>query len=217
VARRALTFNDRAEIASGLKAGHGVRRIAADIGRNRSVVSREIRRNSAMTRGYRPVSADSAARRRRSRPQARKIDADPVLSARVRADLRRSRTPRQVAGRLRREASDGSVGLMPGSPPAQGKTVSHEAIYQWIYALPKGELAREAIMLRSKRTARRRRRPLGERTGGKIIAMVSIDDRDPQVAGRRVPGAWEGDLERHEAPCIRAEVKGLRRWAVAAA
>jgi IS30 family transposase len=194
VARRALTFEDRADIATGLKAGHGVRRIAGDIGRDPSVVSREIRRNSARTRGYRPVSADCAAQRRRSRPQARTIDADPVLAARVRADMRRSRTPRQVAGRLRGEAADASVGLMPGSLPADGKTVSHEAIYQWIYALPKGELAREGILLRSRRTARRRRRPLGERTGGKIIGMVSIDDRPAEVAGRRVPGAWEGDL-----------------------
>jgi transposase, IS30 family len=32
-----------------------------------------------------------------------------------------------------------------------------------------------------------------------------------------VPGHWEGDIERHEAPCNRAEVKGLRRRAVAAA
>ena len=158
------------------------------------MASREIRRNATRTRGYRPVWADCAAEQRRARPQARKIDAIPVLAARVRADLKRSRTPRQIAGRLRREASDGSVALMPGSPPAGGKTVSHEAIYRWIYALPKGELAREGILLRSRRTARRRRRPVGERTGGHIIGMVSIDDRDPQVTGRRVPGAWEGDL-----------------------
>lgn len=192
--RRALTFSDRADIAAGRPAGHGVRQIARDIGRRPSVVSREITRNSMKTRGYRPVHADCAAQRRRARPQARKVDADPVLRARVCADLKRSRTPRQIAGRLRREAADGSVGLMPGSRPADGTTVSHEAIYRWIYALPRGELAREGIMLRSRRAARRRRRPLGERTGGKIIAMVSIDDRDPQVAGRRVPGAWEGDL-----------------------
>jgi IS30 family transposase len=194
VERLALTFSDRADIAAGLRAGQGVREIARDIGRDPSVVSREIRRNKTRTRGYRPVFADCAAERRRHRPQARLVDADPVLGARVRADLRRSRTPRQVARRLRLEASDASVGLMPGSLPADGKTISHEAIYQWIYALPKGELAREGIILRSRRTARRRRRPLGERTGGRIVGMVSIDDRDPAAAGRRVPGHWEGDL-----------------------
>ncbi|MGB3675067.1 MAG: hypothetical protein WA988_11550 [Candidatus Nanopelagicales bacterium] len=54
--------------------------------------------------------------------------------------------------------------------------MSHEAICRWIYALPKGELAKSGIMLRSKRTQRKRRKPLGERTGGRIIGMVSIDD-----------------------------------------
>ena len=182
MARRTLTFSDRAEIATGLKAGQGVRRIARDIGRSPSVVSREIRRNATRTRGYRPVFADCAAERRRSRPQSRKVGADPVLGPRVRADLRRSRTPRQVAARLRLEASDASVGLMPGSLPADGKTVSHEAIYRWIYALPKGELAREGIMLRSRRTARKRRRPLGERTGGRAGGRIP----NSQKLGQRV-------------------------------
>jgi len=113
--RGALTFADRAEISTGCKAGRGVRQIARHTGRDPSVVSREIRRNRTRTRGYRPVAADCAAQRRRARPQARKIGCDPVLAARVKADLKRSRTPRQVAGRLRLEAGDASVELMPGS------------------------------------------------------------------------------------------------------
>ncbi len=189
-----LSFGDRADISAGLKAGLGVRVIARDIGRSPSVVSREIVRNSTRTRGYRPVAADRAAERRRARPQVRGADADPVIRARVLADLKRSRTPRQIAGRMRLEASGATVDLMPGSLPADGKTISHEAICQWIYALPNGELAREGIVLRSRRTARKRRRLLGERTGGRIIGMISIDDRDPQAADRRVPGAREGDL-----------------------
>jgi len=140
------------------------------------------------------VTADCVATKRRKRPQVRKIDADPVLAARVKADLFRSQTPRQVSGRLRLEANDPTVETMVKSPDASGQTVSHEAIYRWIYARPKGQLAREGILLQSKRTMRKRRRPLGERTGGRIIGMMSIDER-PQVASdRRVPGSWEGDL-----------------------
>jgi len=70
--------------------------------------------------------------------------------------------------------------------------VSHEAIYRFIYALPKGELATHGVLLRSKRTRRRRPRPLGER-GAPIVGMRSIDARE-DVADRRVPGHWEGDL-----------------------
>lgn len=189
-----LSFEDRAQIAVGVKQGLSDTGIGELIGRHRSVIWRERRRNSTSTRGYRPVSADSRAKKRRSRPQTRRVDADPVLRARVVMDLSRSRTPRQVAGRLHLEAADPRVGLMPGSLPADGATVSHEAIYRWIYALPKGELAREGIMLRSGRRARRRRRPLGERTGGRIVGMVSIDARDPAASDRRAPGHWEGDL-----------------------
>ena len=49
------------------------------------------------------------------------------------------------------------------------------------------------VMLRSKRTRRRPRRPVGQRTHP-IVGMVSIDDRPEDVDDRRVPGHWEGDL-----------------------
>jgi len=116
-----------------------------------------------------------------------------VLKARVLADLKQSRTPRQIAGRLTLEAKDASVELMKGSTNAQGKTVSHEAIYQFIYAMPRGELAKNGILLRRKQTRRRPRKAAGGR-GAPIIGMVSIDERDPAAVDRRVPGHWEGDL-----------------------
>lgn len=155
MARRLSSFLDRAQIAVGLKRGLSDAEIGVLIGRDRTVVWRERRRNSLKTRGYQPVNANELALTPRRRPQLRKIDADPVLAARVRADLSPSRIPRQVAGRLRLEASDATVGLMEHSPPAEGKTVSHEAIYRWIYAHPKGELLDAGILLRSKRSARK--------------------------------------------------------------
>lgn len=192
--RRLLTFHDRAQIAVGIKQGLSDAEIGALIDRDRTVVWRERRRNALKTRGYQSVNANEMAAKRRRRPQVRKLDADPVLAARVRADLKRSRTPRQIAGRLRLEATDATVEPVKDSPPAAGATVSHEALYRWIYALPKGELADAGILLRSKRTARKRRKPLGERTGGRIVGMVSIDDRPEALGDRRVPGSWEGDL-----------------------
>lgn len=188
-----LTFEDRAQIAAGDRVGLSDSAIAALVGRHRSVIGRERRRNATKTRGYRPVTADVRAQKARRRPQTRAIDADPVLRARVVKDLKVSRTPRQVAGRLRLEAGDPTVALMPASLPAEGATVSHEAIYRWIYALPKGELARSGIMLRSKRRTRRPRRALGER-GARIVGMTSIDARPADAVDRRVPGHWEGDL-----------------------
>ncbi|WP_245703114.1 helix-turn-helix domain-containing protein [Raineyella antarctica] len=181
-----MTFEDRAQIAVGIKQGLGDRQIGELIGRDRSVVWRERARNSWKTRGYKPVAADEKARRRRARTQVHAVDADPAWPAGSGPTRKRSRTPRQIAGRLRLEADDASVEAMKHSPEAGGRTVSHEAIYRWIYALPKGELAREGILLRSKRTAMKRRRPTGERTGGRIVGMVSIDDRPADATDRRV-------------------------------
>ncbi|MCH8614263.1 IS30 family transposase [Arsenicicoccus dermatophilus] len=192
-ARRVLSIGDRVEIATGLKAGWSIRAIAAGIGRAPSVVSREVRRNRTKTRGYQVVHADVKAERRRARPQARKVALDPVLAARVDADLRRSRTPRQIAGRLTLEATDSTVAPMNGSLPADGRTCSHEAIYQYIYALPKGDLAAKGILLRSRRTRRRARPEPGQRRPV-IVGMVPLSERSPEADDRRVPGHWEGDL-----------------------
>jgi IS30 family transposase len=69
--------------------------------------------------------------------------------------------------------------------------VSHEAIYQWVYAQPVSTLARELIGLRTARTARKggRRPPPAPR----IREPVYLDDRPAEVEGRQVPGHWEGD------------------------
>ncbi|MCZ4328177.1 IS30 family transposase, partial [Brachybacterium paraconglomeratum] len=188
-----LTFSDRSEISTASKAGWSVRRTARHLGRCPSVISRELHRNSTKTRGYQAVTADVRAQRRRARPQQRKVAKDPVLQARVDADLAASWTPNEIAGRLRLEAADPTVERMANSPDARGQTVSGEAIYQYIYALPKGELARRGIFLQSKRT-KRRPRTTGRTRGGPIVGMVPIAERGEDAAERRVPGHWEGDL-----------------------
>jgi IS30 family transposase len=190
--RRVLTMEEREEIALAHTRGEGVCQIARTLGRNPSVISRELRRNRS-TRGYRATTAHTRAKARRARPQPRRVDTDPVVRERVLADLGRGRTPRQIAGRLKLEADDASVGPMEGSIPTGGARISHEAIYTWIYALPKGELARLGVMLPSKRTTRRPRRKNGL-SGGRIIGMRSIRERPAEAEGRRVPGHWEGDL-----------------------
>ena len=124
---------DREEISRGIAEGVDGVVIAARIGRDPSVVSRDIARHGGRQR-YRATRAARVAARARCRPKARKLDTDPVLRAQVIARLRAGYSPDQVAGRLRHEH---------GGEHAErvADTVSHEAIYTWIYALPKGELA----------------------------------------------------------------------------
>jgi IS30 family transposase len=77
------------------------------------------------------------------------------------------------------------------------ETISHESIYTWLYALPKGELARLGVDLRS---GRERHKPRGRKAtpGARIAGMRLIDERPQEVADRQTPGHWEGDHYRQE-------------------
>lgn len=76
--------------------------------------------------------------------------------------------------------------------------ISHEAMYQYIYVLPRGSLKRELVQaLRQERKHRRKnggRKHQAAETRGKIAHMLSIEERPVEVANRTVPGHWEGDL-----------------------
>ena len=96
--------------------------------------------------------------------------------------------------------------------------ISHEAIYQALYIRGRGALERELVAcLRTGRALRVPRTRARRHRDGMVTPDVKISARPADAADRVVPGHWEGDLERHEAPCNRAEVRGLRRCAVAAA
>jgi IS30 family transposase len=180
--REPLTLEDREDISRGLAKGLDNKDIAFSVGRDESVVSREIERHGGRE-AYRAWKADAAARESRKRAKERKIDADPGLRERVTGDLRNGWSPEQIAGRLCYDRRRGETDM----------SVSHETIYTWIYAQPKGELARTGVVLR---TGREQRKPRGRKkpAGAKITGMRSIEDRPAEVTGRQVPGHWEGDL-----------------------
>jgi IS30 family transposase len=180
--REPLTTETREDISRGLAMGLDNKDIAALIRRSESVVSREIARHGGRE-AYRAFKAHAAARESRSRPKERKIDTEPELRERVTGDLKKGWSPEQVSGRLCYERHRGETGM----------SVSHETIYTWIYAQPKGELAKAGVVLR---TGREQRKPRGRKKtpGAKIVGMRSIEDRPAEVAGRQVPGHWEGDL-----------------------
>src|SRR5258707_15266820 len=176
-----LTLADREEISRCLAAHMQQKDIAAAIGRNPSVVSREIARHGGR-RAYRAHRADTSARKYRRRPKCRKIDADPQLKEHVVGDLHKTRSPQQISGRL-------CYGRNPGETDM---SVSHEAIYTWLYALPKGELAAMDIAMRRGRT---RRHPRGRDTsmGARTTGRVTFYQPQSVAEGTTDPGHWEGD------------------------
>ena len=173
---------DREEISRCLAMNMLQKDIAAAICRHPSVISREIARHGGR-RAYRAHRAEKTAGKSRRRPKRRKIDDDPELRGRVVCDLRKAWSPQQISGRLCYDRNRGEADM----------SVSHEAIYTWMYALPKGELAQMEIALRTGRT-RRQPRGRARSKGARIVGMTSISQRPAEADGRKVPGHREGDL-----------------------
>jgi integrase family protein len=163
-----LSVEDRAAIMVGLEAGLSQVRITRRVGRSPSVVCREIARHLGPGGVYQAQDADRTAQVARCRPKKRLLDRDEALRRRVIADLSQGRTPRQISARLSMEAR-GTVAPMDNSPHTQGHTISHEAIYTWIYAHPNKTLIEHGICLPSRRWMRKKP-PAGGRKPP-IVAM----------------------------------------------
>ena len=110
---RYLSFVEREEIAILHAQGNGVRQIAAQVGRQPSTISRELRRNAA-TRGgrleYRATTAQCARR-----PAGRTAEGGQARSER-RAPPVRARPPRRHDHQARRGRGTGSAGAVDWSP-----------------------------------------------------------------------------------------------------
>ncbi|GFG63045.1 hypothetical protein MKUB_05350 [Mycobacterium kubicae] len=228
--RPRLSPEEREQIMIGTSRGESIRLIAHRLKRAPSTVMREIDRNGAArgltgryrakyrfgarqcgwdaTSGYSARIAQRRSEERARRPKAGKLTRCPQLAGKVQALLTKKYSPEQIAGELAK--------TYPDSPEMH---VSHETIYRALYVQGRGELRRDLVTcLRTGRALRRPRKRARAGDGrSRIPGMVNISERPAEAADRAVPGHWEGDLVRHEALCDRAEVRDLRRCAVAAA
>jgi IS30 family transposase len=167
-----LTREQRYQIYALKKAGHNRTHMAAILGVHKSTVSRELVRNGGQ-RGYRPKQAQELAARRqqlRVRPRI-----GPLTWAQVEGLLRQQWSPEQITGRLRLERQ---------------RSVSHERIYQHIYA----DKARGGDLYLNLRCQKKRRKRYGRRDRrGQLRGRVSIEERPPVVESKRRVGDWEAD------------------------
>jgi len=175
-----LTLAEREEISLGLRRGDTLSRIAAELGRAVSTVSREVAANGGKG-DYRAWRAHERARHRCLRPKPRKL-ASSRLAGQVTRWLNQWWSPEEIARRLRLDYPDDPM-----------MWVSHETIYKTLFVQGRGELRRELTRcLRSGRTQRRPRSRI--ETRGRIPGMVMISERPAEVEDRAIPGHWEGDL-----------------------
>lgn len=183
---RRLSSVEREEISRGLAQGERISAIADRLGRETSTVSREVNGNSGQS-GYRAFSAgrrakECASSRKRGK---NRLAHEDRLRHYVIQKLRKRWSPREIVIRLPEEY-----------PHDMTMRLSHEAIYRYIYVLPRGSLKATLVKaLRQERAYRRKqKRGNNEETRGKIADMLSIEERPREVADRTVPGHWEGDL-----------------------
>lgn len=166
-----LTQEQRYQIYALLKMGHNQTEIADVIGKHKSTVCRELRRNKGL-RGYRPKQANSQALNRRNHGRKRITEEWWQL---IEMQLRLDWSPEQVSGWLQRHHE---------------VRISHEWIYQHILADKQsgGDLYRH---LRCQKKRRKRYGSYDRR--GRIPNRTSIENRPAIVEERTRIGDWEVD------------------------
>lgn len=179
-----LSFHEREEISRGIWANESFVLIAQRIRRATSTVSREVWGNTHIRVCYRAEPSQKRAQEQKQTARRRKkLDMNQRLKEYVFSKLKTQWSPEEIAKRIRLE--------YPGD---MAMRISHEAIYQYIYCLPKGELRKELMKnLRWQRKRRLSRQALHYRRQ-RIPDLVSIAERPEETKGRTVPGHWEGDL-----------------------
>jgi transposase, IS30 family len=177
-----LSPEERVQIMRGLDAGLNYSQIGRLIDRDRSVVSREVHKNSNADGDYHALMAHSRGTENLKRPKKFRLE-DPELCAKVEDWMDQGWSPKLIADVLARDHGNDRLAR-----------VSHETIYQCLYVQGRGQLRADLHKrLSTKRAARKTRGGTPERRG-RFNDVITISKRPPEVDDRAVPGHWEGDL-----------------------
>ena len=173
-----LSYEERTKIAHLKLSSLSIEKIALEIGRSKSTISRELRRNQAPPGEYWPDTAHAKALQRCKR--GTRLDLNLSLKEFVIDKLCcHYWTPEQISGYLSHRQK-----RLP--------TLSHETIYAWIYqsAQRKDKLWKFLPRHKAKRGLRKNK-GAGQ---GRIPHRISIHDRPKVVGKQKQFGHWEGDL-----------------------
>lgn len=173
---RQITLEERYNLSLLRRQGHSAAVIARILGRHRSTILREVRRNrKASDGGYRPQLADWYARGRRSRSRRNRRFSEKDLKWIPRL-LRIKWSPEQISGRL------GLYGILQ---------ISHETIYRYIWEDKRQGGNLYAHLRGAQKQRRKRYRSYDSR--GRLAAKRHISTRPAAVEGRKQVGHWEAD------------------------
>ncbi|MCF6253777.1 MAG: IS30 family transposase [Thiomicrorhabdus sp.] len=168
--------------------GESIRSIGKILNRSASTISREMKRNKLQdTIQYCASRAgEQYGCRRKSSVKPLKLIPNTALYDKVKSWLTNKQwSPIQISATLKREY-----------PKQRDMHVSHETIYSFIYAYPKGELKKR--MIKSLRRSKSKRGPRGSATSNynsvKLTEDQKIENRPAEINDRILEGHWEGDL-----------------------
>jgi IS30 family transposase len=171
-----LSIAEREQLVVRRAEGWSLRRIAAELHRAVSTLSRELQRNAPPVNRafYRAHAAQARATQRARETHTYPRLRDGRLRAYARRMLQRGWSPERIAGRWHRLGH---------------ARISPEALYQWLYADARDLLP---CLVRH----HRRRWPRGRRhthRAAHIPARTPVTARPAVVAARRQAGHWEAD------------------------
>jgi len=176
-----ITLHERVKIEKYLRKGLTKAKIARKLNRHPSSIGNEINRWGAPD-DYSSQLANWHALDERTKLKTKKFERFPELERLVIRLIKKKWAPEQI-----------SLWLRKHFPNEYRMNVSHESIYTFIYILPRGELRKELIgHLRQSKGRRYQKRASSRRS--RIPDRLCIDQRDPAVEDRTVPGHWESDL-----------------------
>ncbi len=177
-----ILAEEREIISRELAADRSFRSIGRLLGKDHTVVSREVARNGGRVT-YRAMVAQRRADDNRARPKPRLLETNTRLHDAVNDGLKRKWSPKQVSKRLRQDF-----------PADDTMRVSHETIYECLYLPARGALRTQLTLALRQGHTRRVSRSRATVARGTIPEMINISERPVEAADRAVPGFWEGNL-----------------------
>ena len=170
-----LTLEKRYQISALIKAGLNQKNIALELNVHPSTISRELRRNRDITRGYNAELAQIKSAK--VEKQKNKRDSlTKTIQKYIRAKLKKDWSPEQISGRMKLDT---------------GMYVVHETIYRYIYAnKANGGKLYKSLRHKNKKYHKRSNQ---YQSRGTIIGRVMIDKRPKEVEKKSRIGDWEID------------------------
>ena len=175
-----LGLEEREVVDTMRRDGRSIREMGRVLGRSPSTISRELRRNrSPVYDFYIDHRAQVRADKRRSKASRRMRLKNDKIRDYIVSKLTHDWSPEQISGRIEIDHP--------------GISISHEAIYQYIYhpSTPnRGELI---SCLRRFHKRRKRKGQAPDKHKSRIVNRIGIEHRPAEVEARARFGDWEAD------------------------